>query len=81
MVAKMIFQTIGLFPLFLHVKIFEKLFHSGLADFFAAKTFFHEHQFGFRLKHSTEQACVGLLNFVSNALDFQENASCNFFWM
>ena len=59
-----------LFLLSIFPKIFEKPFHSRLADFFAAKIFFHDHQFGFRSK-LTEQACFGLLTFVNNALDLK----------
>ena len=51
-------------------KIFEKTMLSRLLDFIQAKSFFfHDFQFAFRAKHSTEHACVTLLNFLHTALD------------
>ena len=50
-------------------KIFEKTMLSRLLAFLEAKRFFHDFQFGFRAKHSTEHACVTLLNFLHTALD------------
>ena len=50
-------------------KIFEKAMLSRLLDFLNSKHFFHDFQFGFRAKHSTEHACATLLNYLNSALD------------
>ena len=50
-------------------KIFKKSKLSRLLDFLDSKHFFHDFQFGFRAKHSTEHACVTLLNYLNSALD------------
>ena len=47
-------------------KIFEKAMLSPLLDY---KHFFHDFQFGFRAKHSTEHACATHLNYLNSALD------------
>ena len=50
-------------------KIFEKAMLSHLLKFLKSKEFLHDFQFGFRMKHSTEHACMTLLNFIHSELD------------
>ena len=42
---------------------------SRLLNFLNSKHFFHDFQFGFRAKHSTEHACATLLNYLHSVLD------------
>ena len=44
-------------------QIFEKTKLPRLLTFLQSKIFFDDFQFGFRMKHSTEHACMTLLNF------------------
>ena len=39
-------------------KVFEKLLYKYLLDFFDDNDIFYQHQFGFREKHSTQQAII-----------------------
>ena len=50
-------------------KIFERPMLKRLVRFLEAKFFFHQHQFGFRAKYSTEHACNKLLQFIRQSLD------------
>ena len=50
-------------------KIFAMAMLSRFLKFLKSKKFLHDFQFGFRMKHSTEHACVTLLNFIHSALD------------
>ena len=61
------YRPISLLPLF--SKTFEKAMLSRLDNFLTSKDFFHDFQFGFRLKNSTEHACAVLLNYLHPALD------------
>ena len=47
----------------------KKVMPSRLLDFLNSKHFFHNFQFGFRAKHSTEHAYATLLNYLHSALD------------
>ena len=40
-----------------------------LTSLLRSKEFLHNHQFGFRSKHTTEQACTTLISFLHTALD------------
>ena len=51
-------------------KVFEKPMQKRLFSFLEAKKFFRKHQFGFRFKHTAEQAFAVLLNFIKSALEF-----------
>ena len=42
-------------------KIFEKLLYNGLLNFLDANDIIYKHQFGFRERHSTQQAIITLL--------------------
>ena len=42
-------------------KVFEKLLYKYLLDFFDDNDIFYQHQFGFREKHSTQQAIISLV--------------------
>ena len=54
-------------------KIFEKpmlfKYEKRLTRFLQSNEFLHSHQFGFRSKHTTEQACTTLISFLHTALD------------
>jgi hypothetical protein len=50
-------------------KIFEKAMLSRPFNFLNPKHFFHDFQFGFRAKHSTELASATLLNYLHSVLD------------
>ena len=50
-------------------KIFERAMISQLLDFLNSKIFFHDSQFGFRAKQSTEHKCTNLLNYIHTFLD------------
>ena len=61
------YRPISLLSLF--SKIFEKPMQKRLTSFLQSKEFLHNHQFGFRSKHTTEQACTTLIGFLHTALD------------
>ena len=48
-------------------KVFEKLLYKYLLDFFDANHLFYRHQFGFREKHSTQQAIISLVEKITAA--------------
>ena len=50
-------------------KFLKKVMPSRLLDFLNSKHFFHNFQFGFRAKHSTERAFETPLNYLNSALD------------
>ena len=51
------------------VKFLKKLCFLDFLIFLILNDFFHDFQFGFRAKHSTEHACATLLNYLNSALD------------
>ena len=50
-------------------RIFERAMLKRLVRFLEAKFIFHQHQFGFCAKYSTEHACDRLLQFIRQSLD------------
>ena len=50
-------------------KVFEKIMYHCILKFMDAKHVFYEHQYGFRQKHSTEQAIITLVDKITNSLD------------
>ena len=48
-------------------KVFEKLLYKYLLDFFDDNDIFYQHQFGFREKHSTQQAIISLVEKITGA--------------
>ena len=61
------FRPISLLPV--ASKILEKIIHSRLYSFLDKNNFFYDNQFGFRSKHSTEQAGAILVDKISHALE------------
>ena len=50
-------------------KIFEKLLYKGLLNFLDANDIIYKHQFGFRERHSTQQAIITLVEKITGAWD------------
>ena len=52
-------------------KIYEKVFHSRLYEFFEQNNTFYDLQFGFRKKHSTDHALLSITEHIKNKIDNQ----------
>ena len=52
-------------------KIYEKVFHKRLYEFFEKNNMFYDHQFGFRSKHSTDHALLGITENIKKNIDNQ----------
>ena len=50
-------------------KIFEKIICNHLTEFMDENNIIYEYQFGFRQKHSTQQAIISLVEKITNCLD------------
>ena len=59
-------------------KIYEKVFHSRIYEFFEQNDIFYVHQFGFRKKHSTDHALLSITEHIKNKIDNQ-NLTCGIF--
>ena len=59
-------------------KIFEKLIHERLVDFFNKHEIIYKHQFGFQRRKSTEHAVLDLLYNIVSALE-TKNKACSIF--
>ena len=55
-------------------KVFEKLLYKYLLDFFDDNDIFYQHQFGFREKHSTQQAIISLVEKITGAWESDDIA-------
>ena len=49
-----------------------------ISNLLEARKFLHKHQFGFRSKHTTEQACAVLLYFIHSAFESGKIAAAIF---
>jgi len=61
------YRPISVLPVF--SKVFEKLMHARLYEFFDINCLLNENQYGFRPKHSTYMALVKLIDKISQELD------------
>ena len=61
------YRPISMLPVF--AKIFEKLIHKNVSDFFNKHNIFCNNQFGFRSKHSTFHALVSAVENLHDAID------------
>ena len=59
-------------------KIYEKVFHKQMYDFFEKNNIFYDLQFGFRAKHSTEHALLSITENIKNNIDNQK-LTCGIF--
>ena len=50
-------------------KVFKKIMHHKLIEFMDHNDILHSYQFGFRQRHSTQQAIITLVNKISSCLD------------
>ena len=50
-------------------KVFEKIMYNHLLDFIDLNHIIYDHQYGFRQKHSTQQAIITLVDRITNSLD------------
>ena len=50
-------------------KVFEKIMYNCILKFMDANHVFYEHQYGFRHKHSIQQAIITLVDKITNWLD------------
>jgi hypothetical protein len=50
-------------------KVFEKVMHNQIVNFFHTNNLFYESQYGFRAKHSTELAVLELVDRLSKSMD------------
>ena len=50
-------------------KIYEKIVHKQLLSYFNENRLFYDHQYGFRPQHSTESACLELVDRLFSLLD------------
>ena len=50
-------------------KIFERIIHIQLQEYFNSNNLLAEQQYGFRPNHSTEYAAVKLVDHISNTMD------------
>ena len=50
-------------------KVFEKIMYNCILKCMDANHVFYEHQYGFRQKHSTQQAIITLVDKITNSLD------------
>ena len=49
-------------------KVFEKLTYNKLYNFIEANDILYAHQYGFRLRHSTQQAIITLINKIAKSV-------------
>ena len=61
------YRPISVLPFF--SKIFEKVIYNYLVDFMEKNNVIFKRQFGFRQKHSTQQAVITLVNNITNSLE------------
>ena len=59
-------------------KIYEKVFHSRLYQFFEENNMFYDLQFGFRKKHSTDHALLSITENIKSKID-NRNLTCGIF--
>ena len=50
-------------------KVFERIMYNHLLDFIDKNHVIYQHQYGFRRKHSTQQAIITLVDRITNSLD------------
>ena len=53
-------------------KMFEKIMHNYVMDFMSEHEVIFKYQFGFRQKHSTQQAVISLVNNITSSLDAKD---------
>ena len=51
-------------------KVFEKIIYNKLIEFMDHNGILYSYQFGFRQRHSTQQAKITLVNKITSCLDF-----------
>ena len=61
------YRPISLLPTF--SKVFERVVHTQLFQYFTANNLFYDHQYGFRKQHSTETAILELIDRLHKDLD------------
>ena len=60
-------RPISIFPFF--SKIYERLMYNNVFNFMNEKELIYKYQFGFRQKHSTQQAIITLVDKITKSLD------------
>ena len=50
-------------------KVFERVMYNYITDFIESLNILYKYQFGFRHKHSTQQAIITLVNNITSSLD------------
>ena len=50
-------------------KVFEKVMYNHISDFIESVNVLYKYQFGFRQRHSTQQAIITLVNKITSSLD------------
>ena len=61
-------------------KILEKCVFNQMYAYFEAKKLLFTSQYGYRKEHSTELACLELIDKISHQLDEKQTPICIFFW-
>ena len=61
------YRPISIHPFF--SKIYERLMYNNVFNFMNEKELIYKYQFGFRQKHSTQQALITLVDKITKSLD------------
>ena len=74
------YRPISIFPFF--PKIYERLMYNNVFTFMNEKELIYNYQFGFRQKHSTQQAIIYLVDRITKSLDSGNiNIVIGYFWI
>ena len=55
-------------------KVFERIIHKQLFNYFTENKIFYENQYGFRSQHSTEMAALELVDRITSAMDIKQTS-------